>query len=75
MFVLLVAPTFKMTPELEAVVRDGFHINAGGTIRIHVPYHVRSQPIAQTVDTSKKFEYNVNYISLACKQTNEKLAF
>lgn len=35
-----VAPGFKMTPELQACVRDGFHINAGSTIRINVPYHV-----------------------------------
>ncbi|XP_078483134.1 twitchin-like [Ciona intestinalis] len=38
------APAFKMTSELETAVRHGFQINAGGTIRIHVPYHGRPRP-------------------------------
>nr|XP_039274734.1 muscle M-line assembly protein unc-89-like [Styela clava] len=41
---VMMAPTFKMTPELEACVRDGFQINAGSTIRINVPYHGRPRP-------------------------------
>lgn len=38
------APSFTMTPELELAVRKGFTIQAGSTLRLHVPYHARPPP-------------------------------
>jgi len=40
----LIAPEFKMTSELEMAIRKGIQVNAGTTIRLHVPYHARPRP-------------------------------
>jgi len=37
-------PTFDITPELELALRKGITLNAGSTIRLHVPYHARPPP-------------------------------
>jgi len=37
-------PTFDMTAELELGVRKGYTLQAGSTLRLHVPYHARPPP-------------------------------
>merc|ERR1719317_1541233 len=39
-----IPPDFKMTPELELAARKGLTVNAGTTIRLHVPFHARPRP-------------------------------
>jgi len=39
-----ITPEFKMTPELELAARKGLTVNAGTTIRLHVPFHARPRP-------------------------------
>lgn len=57
------APGFKMTAELEGVIRDGFHINAGSTIRINVPYHGRPRPHIEWLKDNEAIDERVEISS------------
>ncbi|XP_076817561.1 myosin-binding protein C, slow-type-like [Clavelina lepadiformis] len=59
-----IAPSFKMTSELEAVVRNGFTINAGGTIRIHVPYHARPKPTINWTKNGAELDNTVSIVDV-----------
>jgi len=56
-----IIPEFKLTPELEVAVRKGIQINAGSSIRIHVPYHARPRPVIRwTRDDNEVEDSNTN---------------